>query len=129
MARHRESPAFIRYLQNAISDLVAPLEEVSSAMRENGEDVEDVFSQFNGAFICYGLHFGNIDGNLSYHEVGFLTDVSESITDYSMAIMTDAQLLETYQNMLRDNLEFIQNLSAPPPVIFLQKYDNLYGTD
>lgn len=129
MARHPESPAFIRYLQNSISDLVAPLEEVSSVLRKNGEDVEDVSNLFNGGFIGVGLHFGNIDGNLSYDEVAFITDISEFLVDFSMANMSETQLLELYQNMLRDNFEFIQNLSVPPPFIYLQIHDNICGTD
>ncbi len=54
MARHSESPAFIRYLQNTISDLVAPLEEVASALREDGEEIPDTFGIFNGAFVGLG---------------------------------------------------------------------------
>lgn len=116
MARHPESSAFIRYLQNTISDLVTPLEELTTVLRENGEDIPDPLTIFNGAFIGLGLHFGTIDGNLSYNEAAFITDVSEFLVDFSMANMSDAQLLELYQNMLRDNFEFIQNLSVPPPL-------------
>lgn len=130
MARHPESSAFIRYLQNAIPDLVTPLEQVTSVLRENGEDsLEDPITIFNGAFIGLGLHFGSIDGNLSYDEAAFITDVSESIVDFSMADMTNAQLVEVYQNMLRDSFEFVQNLSVPLPVILLQMHDNFSGTD
>lgn len=71
MARHSDSSAFNRYLQNTIHDFVAPIEDIAWANWEEGDDTPDAYEIVRTAFWLISGHFANADGNISDTEVAF----------------------------------------------------------
>ncbi|MDQ6786527.1 MAG: hypothetical protein M3033_06875, partial [Acidobacteriota bacterium] len=129
MTRHPESPAFIRYLQNTIPTLVAPLEEVEWAGWEDGDDTPDGFSTIRNSFHVIGNYFANIDGNISIEEAAFIEDVLVSLGKEEFPSLTNYQLQDIARDGIRNFPHIFQNLQVPPSVVYLQIYDTQNGTD
>ena len=129
MARHSESSAFNRYLQNTIHDFIAPIEEVAWAQWEEGDDTPDGYDLLRTAFWVISGHFANADGNISDREAAFYQDVAEFLGDADLDGLTDYHLRESMRRTVKNNPHIFAELRVPTPVVYLQIYDKGNGTD
>lgn len=135
MTRHPDSPAFLRYLQNTISDLIEPIERVAWANWQEGDDTPDAYTMIKFELEWVGNHFASRDGNISDYESAFLTDLEVFFGDNSNELtnsefdLTNQELSEINQTCFLRSRDIYDRLGFPEPVEHLQIYDNVYNTD
>jgi stage V sporulation protein K len=128
MTLHSDSPAFIRYLQNTIHDLIDPMEKVAWAWWQEGDDVPDGYEMIKNELHFIGRHFASVDGDLSEDEAAFLNDIGISLGEEDYGI-SKRDLRDIMRKSIRQHADAFMNLTIPMPVIYLQTYDDVYGTD
>ena len=129
MTRHPDSPAFIRYLQNTIYDLVAPIEEVAWALWEEGDDTPDGYEIIKTAFWVVSGYFANVDGNISDSEAAFIQDIEVSLGGEDLDSLSNHALRDSWRQTIKDAPQIFQEPRVPSPVFYLQMYDERNGTD
>ncbi len=129
MARHSDSSAFNRYLQNTIHDFIAPVEEVAWAHWEEGDDTPDACDLMRTEFWVISGHFANADGDISEAEAAFFQDVREFLGEDDLDGLSNLDLRESMRRTVRNNLNIFQELRVPTSVVYLQIYDKHNGTD
>jgi stage V sporulation protein K len=129
MARHPDSPALIRYLQNTISKFIDPIEEVAWAHHEEGDDIPDAQQMFRSYFTHMFVYFASLD-EISDEEAALIADVREYLNDYTDAYKGRSirEIRDLYREHSTTN-EIYSELKIPAPVMYLQIYDDAYGTE
>ena len=128
MVRHSDSPAFIQYLRNTVSDLISPLDAMALMLEQRGIQSRDAFELLQLCFLQIGICFANIDGNITASEATFITDIRALFTDDNWSELSDSRLQSFFQEIALDSSPI-----EPPPfpvvVFYLQLYDKSTGTD
>lgn len=75
MERHPDGSAFIRYLQNTIPSLIAPIEETAWSLWSEDDDTPNGFGMMEEAFFDIGMYFASLGGLISDSEAGFFNDI------------------------------------------------------
>lgn len=79
MTRHKDSPAFIKYLETTIADLVPPLEEMEREIEEtdepNGRDSIRI------ELFSLSMTFANANKRITESEAAFIMDIQHFIND------------------------------------------------
>ncbi len=132
MARHKDSLKFIEYLQNTITDLTEPLEEIEQEI--NG--YSDIRFLIGTELLDVGSAFAYANRNITESEAAFIIDIHDFLDHEDIADFR-ANWVETFDNKYYQN--YIQewvtkfsptdNLLVPQSVEFLQIYDERNGTD
>ena len=129
MTRHPDSPAFIQYLYNTISNLVAPIEDIAWSLWEEGDDSPNAYNMIKNDIFFIGRHFIYVDKNILWTEVAFLWDVEVFFGTEDDIYLSNFNLKILIKESIEENLEVFQKLEFPIVVRYLQRYDRDYGTD
>ena len=137
MPRHKDSPAFIQYLENAISELAMPLERIRLSLWKEGKistyiKNRDAKSQIGSELSQLEVYFANSDGYICEDEACFIKDIDvylDSFSDYDSPLLTNKHLQRILQQTVEEKPEVYQNLSVPVSVRQLRRYDQKNGTD
>ena len=129
MTRHKDSPAFIRYLQKTISDLIEPMEEMAWLVWKEGNEIPDAYEMIKTELFFIGRHFANADEKILWMEAAFIRDIEVFLGVEENVYIDNVDLKRAMEKTVDYHLEDFQKLLFPTPVIYLQWYDEDYGTD
>jgi SpoVK/Ycf46/Vps4 family AAA+-type ATPase len=131
MTLHPDSLPLMRHLKSICYELIDPLEQVEWGHWQEGDDTVDGWATIRGALFIIGIHFAAIDGDLSDDEAAIVKDIQNFFDsdEDPEAALTKRQHRDLLRNTLRSHSEFIMTLQMPPAIVYLQEYDQLYGTD
>lgn len=129
MTRHSDSSAFKRYVQNTISDLIAPIEEMAWSVWKEGDETPDAYKIIEDELFFIARHFASVDNYISESEAAFIDDVEVFFGREDYFDLTNRDLREAMQKTLSRNPDAYKELILPAPVMYLQWYDEDYGTD
>ncbi len=136
MTRHKDSLAFIKYLQDTITKLTSPLE----AMENEINGYSDVRFSIGAELLHIGKVFAYANKNVTESEAAFIIDVNnfldfDDVDDFLDNWIEVFGNKFDYQNYIHESAakfsstSLADNLSIPEPVKFLQIYDERNGTD
>ena len=129
MTRHPDSPAFTRYLQNTIYQLIPPMEEAAWELWEEGDDSPDGYRTIETAFWLIGGHFAIVDGTVSDSEAAFLQDIEVFMGKEDYDSLDNDYFKKQWEATIVEYREHFRELKMPSPVFYLELYDESNGTD
>ena len=129
MTRHKDSPAFNLYLQKTISDLIEPIEEMAWLVWKEGDEIPDAYEMIKTELFFIGRHFANADEKILWTEAAFIRDIEVLLGVEDNIYVNNIDLKRAMEKTVEYHLEDFQTLLFPAPLIYLQWYDEDYGTD
>lgn len=132
MTRHKDSLAFMKYLQDTITNLMLPLEEMENEIK----GYSDIRFSIGAEILHLGKVFAYADRNITESEAAFIIDINnfldyEDIDDF-LTNSVETFDIKYYQNYIYESAAKFSpadDLSISEPVEFLQIYDERNGTD
>lgn len=136
MTRHKDSLAFIKYLQHTITKLTLPFE----AMENEIKGYSDIRFSISAELLHLGTVFAYADRDVTEPEAAFIQDIHnfldlDDVDDFLDNWVEVFGNKFDYQNAIHESAtkfsstSLTDNLSIPEPVEFLQIYDERNGTD
>lgn len=131
MTRHKDSPAFIEYLQDTITDLVPPLQEMLAEI-DGVDDPDWSRSDITTELLAVGRIFAYADGKISESEAAFFADIDIYFSDLDINYdRFDNKYFQKqiYEMITESSSSYYDHLSVPNVVESLHLYDKRNGTD
>jgi Holliday junction resolvasome RuvABC ATP-dependent DNA helicase subunit len=131
MSFHSETSSIKRYINDCYPQFIAPIEAVQWSNWETDEDIPDGKNSIWISFYTLTMALSNLDNDFSKQEVDFFRDIKQIFDedDDDVNNISSQQLLNIYKNNFEKNRHLFGEIKMPISIIFLDIYDNAYGTD
>lgn len=131
MSFHSETSAIKRYISECYPQFIAPIEAVQWSNWETDDDIPDGKHSIWIGFYTLSMALANFDNDFSVDEIDFFRDMEQIFkeVDDDVSDLSSHQLLKIYKDSFEKNRHLFGEIKMPVPIIFLDIYDNAYGTD
>jgi stage V sporulation protein K len=130
MSFHSESSAIKRQIIDCYPQFIAPIEAVQWSHWETDDDIPDGKNIVWIGFYSLSMALSNIDNDFSTQEIDFFRDIKQEFDedDDNVDNLSSQQLLNIYKNNFEKNRHLFEEVKIPAAIVFLDIYDNAYGT-
>ena len=129
MTRHPDSVSFKRYLKKAVPNLVIPIEDGAWTLWQKGDNPPDARKILATDFFFVARQFAISDRNITEDEAAFIDDIEVFVGLEEDFELTNLELKRMMLKTVSKRPEYYQNLELPSSIVYLQYYDEKYGTD
>ncbi len=129
MTRHRDSTAFIDYLENTILDLTEPIEEIAKTKLTKNNEISDACEMMLAELRQIGTHFASRDRKICDAEASFIADIEEFLNEEIWHGFTNYELSEMMEEEYEQDPYIYEFLDVPKSVKYLRIYDDIEGTN
>ncbi len=131
MSFHSETSSIKRYINDCYPQFIAPIEAVQWSSWETDDDIPDGKHVIWIGFYALSMALSNIDNDFSTQEIDFFRDIKQEFEDDddNTDNVSSQQLLTIYKNSFEKNRHLFEEIKVPGAIVFLDIYDNAYGTD
>lgn len=117
------------YIINYYPQFIGPIESLLWKMHEKGDEVPNGKASMSLSFAGLFMYFGNINNDLSKHELDFYLSIKELFEDSEhLKSMPSKKLIKAYSDAYLNN-KIYRELRIPIAISHLDFYDKLNGTD
>lgn len=131
MGFHSETASIIRYINDLYPQFIAPIESVQWSNWQTDDDIPDGKNTIWMSFYTLSMTLSNLDNDFSSDEVDFFRDIQQIFEDEDEDVskVSSDILLKVYRDGFDRNRHLYEEIKLPISIIYLDIYDNAYGTD
>jgi AAA+ superfamily predicted ATPase len=96
---------------------------------KEGNETPDAYKMIEDELFFIGRHFASIDNYITESEAAFIDDIEVFFGREEYFDLTNRDLREIMQRSISKNPDAFKELFLPSPIMYLQWYDEDYGTD
>ncbi len=131
MSFHSETSAIKRYINDCYPQFIAPIEAVQWSNWETDDDIPDGKNSIWVSLYTLTMTLANLDNDLSTDEIDFFRDIQQIFeeVDEDVNNLPSEKLMKVYRDSFDRNRHLYEEIKLPISIIYLDIYDNAYGTD
>ena len=131
MSFHSETSSIKRYINDCYLQFIAPIEAVQWSNWETDDDIPDGKNSIWVSLYTLTMTLSNLDNDFSTDEIDFFRDIQQIFeeVDEDVNDLPSEKLLKVYRDSFDRNRHLYEEIKLPISIIYLDIYDNGYGTD